>query len=116
MFIRQFFLTKENEIALCGFMMTGILLHYHFRGAFAVTLIFCSVVSWVHSRKFPGQIAEAPVAPFYNEFLVGFDQEIGKLALSLFFLYIICLNGLSRVSQIRLYHILYYIVTTTMFC
>eukprot|EP01035_Chromulina_nebulosa_P025512 gene25512-33302_t len=89
-------LNSENEIALCGFIITGILLHYHFRGAFAVTLIFCSVVSWLHSQRFPAQIAAAPVAPFYNELRIQFNNTIGQLAISLFFLYIICLNGLSR--------------------
>ena len=88
--------------------MTGILLHYHFRGAFAVTLIFCSVVSWLHSQKFPGHIAETPIAPFYNELDVGFNNKIGQLAISLFFLYIICLNGLSRVSVCKLVLTVYY--------
>jgi hypothetical protein len=90
-------LILEIEIAMAGYVIIAILLYYHVKASFAVCLVVCSVIYWIQSDTFPSQIVQWPTLTFHKELNQKFDTNTIELLLSLVFLYIVYLNGLTKV-------------------
>lgn len=89
-------MTDEIQVAMAGVMIIAVLLHYHVKAAFAISMLFCTLVWWVYSGEYPEAIAAAPVAPANNDLMRTFDRNSIVLMLDLAFLEVVCVNGLAK--------------------
>lgn len=86
-------ITAEICIAIGGMIFICVGMRYHLKGAFAIAIIFCSLIWWIYDNDFPEAIAVAPkVATIDTSGLK--NQDIPLLTLDLVFLYVLYLNGL----------------------
>lgn len=91
-------ITPNILISLSGFLIIGLSMHYHIKGGFLISVIFCSAVYWGYSpQTFPSLITSIPyTTPIPSTLSQGLSSNAFQLLFDLIFLYVICLNGLSR--------------------
>lgn len=53
-------ITPQVMIAICGIVIITVATYYKVKGAFCVSLIFCSLVWWVSTDSWPDSLAAAP--------------------------------------------------------
>ena len=89
--------TNEIVIAVLGLALICVLSYYHVNGPFALTIITCSVISWVLNSSWPTHFFSI------NTSFVRFDfstfaahaEVVPLLTLDLVLLYILYLAGLT---------------------
>jgi xanthine/uracil/vitamin C permease (AzgA family) len=93
---------SENYISVLGILIIFMFLHHHINGGFAWAMIICTILAWAVGPTLlppplppaPNEILTVDVSPFASDL----DAAIyhGTLALKLFLLCLISLNGLMR--------------------
>lgn len=96
-------ITPEILLSLTGVIIICATQHYHVKGSFAISLIFCAIVWWGYSNTWPKEIVSLPSIDHIDT--SGFNNPmVLDLTSDLLFLYILFLSGLisslSNLAQI----------------
>lgn len=92
-------ITPEILISLAGLALIAIALHYNFKGAFILGLVFGTIAMWCYDAEDLHSIVSAPMLSFGPFPKSQTDFHWGRIVLlscELYFLYILTLNGLMR--------------------
>ena len=89
-------ITDMVIIAMVGFLVIGVALFYHVKGAFCITLVFNTIVWWSKEDAWPSSVADAPTMEPIEEFAGGEFSNNIVLVFELIFLCLLTLSGLVR--------------------
>ena len=86
----------EIVIATVSLIVASVALYYHIKGSFVIGLIFGTITWWLHENNWPSQFIGFPEFDYKPTYKNTLNLEICSLFLSLVFLYILTLSGLTR--------------------
>lgn len=88
-------ITPKVIVTMLGVAIIAICVHYHIKGSFCISLLFCTVVWWFLKQSFPTSFTGYVNVDVDHIVHTKMTNDIGILTFELVFLYIVAMNGLA---------------------